>query len=101
MAIILSKEIENTGVTGEYWRLDSISISRMKDSNLEVLSGHFNLYKSQTDYDADKCRIPSSTVSVRLIGNVLLSYTVTQLYTALYNEVVKVNEALEGGVSDE
>jgi hypothetical protein len=101
MAIILSKEIENTGISGEYWRLDSISISRMKDSNQEILSGHFNLYKSKTDYDNDKRCISGVSVSVKLTGNISLSNTVGQLYTALYNEVIKIDESLKGGVSDE
>jgi hypothetical protein len=101
MAIILSKEIENTGITGEYWRLDSVSINRMKDSNKEIVSGHFNLYKSKTDYDNNKRYISGTTVSVRIIGNISLTNTISQLYTALYNEIMKVDGLLEDGVSDE
>jgi len=96
MAIQLEIEINETGLTAEYWYLMHVGITRGKNGIDDVVAGSYQLFKSQADFLAKK-NVPGISATVRLVGDVLLTTTMAQIINAIENEIIKVGEALEGG----
>ena len=77
----LQKEFETpTGNSGNYWRVDSVSLER-KDMKMEC---RLNLYKSKADRDSGKRRMDEQRVMVLDIpaGSTTLAQLVSGIYTS-------------------
>jgi hypothetical protein len=94
MPIQLSREVENSGFTANYWRLDVLVVTRGKVGVNDVLAGTFNLYKSAADFDTKR---QVESVGVSIVGNVVGATTATQMITALENAAIAEGGPLEGG----
>lgn len=92
MAIELQREIDNTGLTGDYWRLDILSVDREGHA-----SGKFRLYKDSAAASSGKGPTVLEVI-VRKSGAISGSTTLAQIQTALQNAAIEPGAALAGGV---
>lgn len=90
MAIQLIREFEDSGFSGNYWRLENLAIDRNGNG-----SAVFNLYKSQSDAQSGKRSVDS--VTVQASGQISGSTTLVQIQTALENAAINTGAPLEGG----
>lgn len=96
MAIQLEIEIDQTGLTAEYWYLMHVGITRGKNGEDDVVAGSYQLFKSQADFLTHH-NVPGISATVRLIGDVQGTTTMAQIINAIELEIIKPGEALEGG----
>jgi hypothetical protein len=95
MAIQLTKEYGETGLTGNYWKLKAIHITLDDNEDIELVVGSYKLYASSSDFSSKKKSIESQIV--RLEGGKLASTDLPNIITALEAEIIKAGEGLEGG----
>jgi hypothetical protein len=96
MSIELMREINNTGNSGDFWRLNGLHIERGVVGTQDILTGRFDQYTSFTDYGNAKNKTGLS-VTARIVGNITLATDIQQLFDAVYGKITESGAELEGG----